>query len=362
MGDLTDKEASSVIRIVGGDEVYAADVQLIDGAPSLRTFGIQAIESLRGFDPIADTWFYFGTEEDSSGAGDIGDTVRVRIAASLDNPTDFPAVDLTYVLVAEDVGDEEKLAANVTSYLNSEISFSTLWRAQRIPNSGAVYVTAKKPGSIFERPNLNDFRVDTTGTTIVTVAFDKIVRRNKITSLARDPADPRQGILGIQGTVVQTEGDLTGRFQTVFPTLNINGSVTPVNFRIEAHPTEVVFISSIDFAGQDTNIKFGQFLGEAAKPNGIQVTFKSNNFMVTREPIKTTDDFLDFHAEIPANFVLYSASGGDKFTAVLVFGSPIELRPQGEFAIDDYLQISIRDNLTGITSLRAIVNGFNREF
>lgn len=360
---IDDKSNAQPIKLTGSDETYFADVQLVDGAPSLRTFGVQAIESLKGFDPIADVWFYFGTENDSSGAGGIGDTVRVQIAASTDNPTDFPAIDETYTLVAEDVDDEEALATNVAAYLNSTSPFNILWRAQKVSNSGVVYITARKPGSQFERPNTNDFQVTTTGTTVVTIAFDKIIRRNKVTSLARDPADPRQGILGIQGSVVQTEGDVTNRFQEVFPNLNIDGSITPVDFRIEADPTEVKFISSVAISGRDNGIQFANFLGlNGALTNGIQLSFKSNDFSAMREPIKSTDDLLDLHAEDPDNFVVYFASGADKFTAVLEFGAPLEIRPQGEFTTDDFLQIRVRDNLTTVNQLRAIITGFNREF
>lgn len=356
------KRLATQTTITGGDGVHEADVNLIDGFKYLRVFGVQAIESLRGFDPIADTWFYIGNETDSSGAGNIGDQVRVQIAAG-DVPANFPAVDLTYTLVAGDVGNEETLATNIAAYLNSQVSFNTLWRAQKISNSGCVYITSRKPGGQYERPNVGDFQVTTTGTTTVTVAFDKIIRQNKITSLARDPADPRQGILGIQGSVVQTEGDVTNRFQTVFPDLLVNGSVTPVNFDITADPVEVKFITSIVLSGRANGIKFGQFLSSPSLTNGIQISFKSNNFSATREPVKTTDDLLDFHAEDPDNFTLFIQAGGDKFTAVLEFGSPLELRPQGEFALNDFIRISVRDNLTaGTLQLRAIVNGFNREF
>jgi hypothetical protein len=348
--------------LVGKDGQHEADIQLIDGHPSLRTFGIQAIESLRGFDPIPDTWFYIGNETNSSGAGAIGNTVRVQIAAG-DVPANFPAVDLTYTLVAGDVGNEETLATNIASYLNGQASFNTLWRAQKISNSGCVYITSKKPGGQFERPNAGDFTVTATGTTSVTVAFDRIIRQNKITSLARDPADPRQGILGIQGSVVQTEGDVTTRFQTVFSNLLVNGSITPVDFTVPADASEVKFITSVVLSGTANGIKFGQFLSRPTLTNGIVVSFKSNDFSATRQALKTTDDVLDYHAEDPDNFVLYVQSGGDKFTAVLEFGSPLELRPQGEFSVNDFLKIRIQDDLTaGILSLRAIVSGFNREY
>ena len=365
MADINETQQSEVVRITGGDESQQVDVQLIDGAPSLRTFGIQAIESLRGFDPICDTWFYIGTENDDDGTvGAENDTIRVQIAAGSD-PSIYNAVDLTYTLTASDAAnDEDSLATNVAAYLNAQSSFNTLWRAQKITGSGTVYITARKPGSHFQRPNTDDFQVTATGTVTVTRAFDKIINRNKITSLARDPADPRQGILGIQGSVIQTEGDVTNRFQTVFNNLLVNGSVTPVSFTVPADTTEVKFISNIVFGGRGNGIKFGQFLSKnVTLTNGIQISFKSNDFSATREPIRTTDQFLDFHAETPDNFALYIQSGGDKFTAVLEFGSPLELRPQGEFASDDFLTIKVRDDLTsGITQLRAIVNGFNREF
>ena len=355
--------ASAPVSLVDEDTGLTANIELIDGQKSLRTFGIQAIESLRGFDPQCDVWFYIGDELNSTGAGQIGDQVRVLIAAG-DDPIDYPEVDLTYTLVAGDVGDEEQLSLNIANFLNSSIDFNPLWRAQRIQGNGCVYITAKKPGGQFERPNTGDFQVFATGTTTVTAAFDKIIRRNKITGLARDPVDPRQGQLGIQGSVVQSEGDVTNRFQIVFPVLNVNASlVSPSNFTVNADPAEVRFITNVVLSGRDNGIQFGRFLAENSPlTNGILVSFKSNDVIVNREPIKTTGDLLDLHAEDPDNFVIYFASGADKFTAVLEFSVPLELRPQGEFVTDDYLTISIRDNLSGILQLRAIVNGFNREF
>lgn len=350
--------------IVGKDGVYEAEVALVEGFPSLRTFGIQAIESLKGFDPIADTWFFFGNETDATGAGNVGDTVRVQIAAG-SVPASFPAIDLTYTLVAEDVGNEEQLATNVVSFLNANATFSTLWRAQKVSNSGTVYITSKKPGSQFERPNVGDFQVTTTGTTVVTIAFNNIIRRNKVTSLARDPSDPRQGILGIQGSVVQTEGDVTNRFQTVHSNLLVNGSVTPVEFTVDAHATEVRFVTSVTLFGRGNGIQFGKFLSQAGAglTNGLLISFKSNDFSAQFEPLKTTDDIAAFFAQDPDNFSLYIQSGGDFFIATLEFGSPLELRPVGEFVTDDFFKITVRDNLTsGITQLRAVVNGFNREF
>ena len=81
MGDIDQNKSTQSVRVVGGDENHAVDVVLDDGVKKLAAKADVTVNSLRGFDPIADTWFYIGTEQDSLGAGGIGDTVRVQIAA-----------------------------------------------------------------------------------------------------------------------------------------------------------------------------------------------------------------------------------------------------------------------------------------
>ena len=357
------KRLATQSTLVGRDGIYEAEIELIDGAPSLRTFGIQAIESLRGFDPQCDVWFYIGTELDSTGIGSAGDKIILDIAAG-DDPTNYPAIHLEYTLTAGDaIGTEDELAVNVAAFFNADATFKLLWSAQRVAGNGVIYITARKPGGQYERPNPTDFAVTTTGTTVCTIADDKIIRRNKITGLARDPADPRQGQLGIQGSVVQTAGDVTSRYQTVY-NLKVDGSVTPVNFDILADPTDVKFVSRVIISCRGNGIKYGVFLSQnSALTNGMVVSFKTNDILVTRASLRTTDDIDDKHARNPSNFRLSVQSGGDKYIAVLEFGTPVELRPQGEFTTDDYLRITVNDNVvTGIIALTGVVEGFNREF
>jgi hypothetical protein len=361
MGDLTQEESTQYISLVDENTGLKAKIELIDGEPRVITGGVQSIESLKGFDPICDCWFYIGTELDDNGAGNIGDTVRVQIAAG-SNPSKYPAIDITYTLIADDAGDEEQLALNIANYLNADVTFNQLWRAQRIQGNGCVYITAKKPGGQYERPNVDDFQVTSTGTTIVTRAQQEIVRQNKGTGLTRDPVDPRNGQLGTQASVIEVSGNLTSRFINTFD-LSVDGSVTPVKFTIPADAQEVKYISSIAFDVTGNGIKFGQFASKSTLPNGIQINFKSNDIMITGEFLKTTDDLQAFHAEDPDNFGLYIQKGVDKLYVVRNFSPAIELRPQNEFSIDDYVDIVVNDNLiSGISDIRAIVNGFNREF
>lgn len=354
-------KASGTFKLVGGDEAHAVDVELIDGIRYLQVYGTQAIESLRGFDPIPDVWFYIGNELDSGGAGAIGDQVTVTIAAG-DNPSLYPSINLTYTLIAEDVGDEEQLALNIANFLNTDSTFNNLWRAQRVQGNGCVYITSKKPGGQYERPNTDDFQVSATGTTTVTRAFDKIVRRNKITGLSRDPVDPRQGQLGTQASVIEVAGNLVSRFTETFD-LKVDGSGAPVTFTVSPEVQDVKFISKIAFDITGNNIKFGQFASRSTLTNGVQFNFKSNDQEVIGAPVKTTDDLQAYLAEDPDNFGLYIQQGGDKLFVVKNFSPALELRPQGEFVVDDYLDLIVQDNLnSGINSIRALVYGFTREF
>ena len=84
--------------------------------------------------------------------------------------------------------------------------------------------------------------------------------------------------------------------------------------------------------------------------------------MVQLPPIKTTDDFDDVFSFGGSNFDVYFASGEDKFSARFL-SSAYPLRRSGTFGAgnDDYIKITIRDNLSSINYLQAIVEGFRQE-
>ena len=353
--------------IVGFEGSLEADVQLIDGAPSLRTFGIQAIESLRGFDPIADAWFYIGTELDSTGVGGAGDEVNVIIAAG-DDPVLFPAVNVQTLVQGGDT--ETDLANRIVSNLNADPDFSLNYFARRLDEDAVtVYITSRQPGPRGERPNVDDFDVTTTGTTTVTRAFDRIIRRNKVTSLARDPANPTLGVLGISGSVTAGEGDVTGRIVEFAESggsddLQVNGSVTPVDFIINASPDKERFFTSLRFEALGNGIQFTNFLSKNGPlSNGVLLTIRSNDSEITFPPIQTTEDFGSLFSRGPSDFNVFDVSGTDYFRATLTFAAPFQLFKQGTFGTDDFIKVTIQDNLTsGLSQFRFIGFGFEREF
>ena len=358
------------IAIQGGNGTQIADVELIEGNPSLRTFGIQAIESLRGFDQIADSWFFIGTKLDSLGVGDAGDVVTVDIAAG-DDAVKFPAVSVDTTVILND--DETDLGNNIVSNLNADPDFNLNYSARRLDlDAVTVYITSRQQGPRGSRPNTDDFQVSATGTTVVTRAFDSIIQRNKVTSLARDPANPTLGVLGISGSVTAGEGDVTGRIIEFArdtggvgsELLTQDGSSTPVEFLILASPDKERFFTSLRFEAIGNGIQFGNFLSQnGSLATGLLVTIRSNDDEVEFPLIMNTEDFFSFFSRGPSDKDFDDVAGADYFRATLSFTAPFQVFKEGTFATDDFIKITVQDDLSsGISQFKFIGFGFEREF
>lgn len=370
MADLNEKEASKTVRIVGGDEAHFADVILEGGEKKLRAKADVTVNSLRGFDPIADTWGFIGTEADSKGVGAAGDVVTVQILAG-DDAALFPAVDVDTTVVVDDTEDD--LADRIVANLTADANFALRFFARRInKRATTVYISAKEQGPQGERPNINDFLFTATGTTVVTRAFDKIIRQQKDTSLARDPADPTLGVLGISGSVSASQGEVSSRFVDFFKEpgssddMRVDGSSTAVDFLIEADPIETKFIESLRIEASGNGIKFGQFLsksGAGGLTNGLELVIRSNNSELVFPVFRVTESFLNEFALGGDNFDLFIQAGGDQMRATLSFTAPFELQKQNTFVLDDFVRLRVQDNIvSGLTSLKALAFGFMREF
>lgn len=356
------------VQLVGADGLYQADVEILDGKKRMLTDSIVKVEEVFGQDRFADVWIYIGTAQNSIGVGNVGDTVRVQIAAR-DNATIWPAVDVTTtVTLAMTIATypEVELAKQIIHDLNANMNFSMHFKSSLIKDTSHVHITAKVRGEWGERPNSGDFLVTTTGTTIALAAFDKIVMKGKSTSLSRDPFDPRVGILGISGTVSVIPGAVSAIYLE-HPTylgsrdMNVNGSVTPVVFSIPLVPENDILIKEIRFFGNASSIKFGQFLSiNAPLANGILVEIKSEDDTFTTDPIYTTEDF-KHEWSFGGTFQLDDQPGLADFLASFVFETPFPIRAPGTFPIDDYLRVNIRDNLSSINKLRVLVFGFTQE-
>ena len=361
-------DSHTQVQLVGSDGLYQADVEVLDGKKRMLTDSIVKVEEVFGQDRFADVWVYIGTAENSTGVGDVGDTVRIQIATR-DNPTIWPAVDVTTTVTLEmtlDTYPEVALAKQIIHDLNADANFLIHFKASLIKDTSHVHITSRVRGEWGQRPNSGDFSVTTTGTTTALAAFDKIVMKGKSTSLSRDPFDPRVGILGISGTVSVIPGAVSAIYlehpvNGTLRDMNVNGSVTPVTFSIPLVPGYDILVKEIRFFGNSSSIKFGQFLSiNSPLTNGISVEIKSDDDTFPTDPIYTTEDF-KHEWSFGGVFQLDDQPGLADFLASFVFETPFPIRSPGTFPIDDYLKIIIRDNLSAITKLRVLVFGFTQE-
>ena len=351
-------------------------IQRSDGNNALATDATVTVEQLFGRDPIPDTFFTI------TAAGAIGDTVRIQVAATTNDSTspdrDIPAVDLTYTLVAADVGDEVQLADNIVAYLNSQASFGNAYLdADRVGGDlrAIIHITSTEfsmSGEFAERPNAGDFSVTPSGTTTVNVGFDNLVARGKATSLARDPDNPhRLGILGISGSVVTTPGaigDLYIDFAKNGTSRNmlVDGSTTPVDFTITNTSTDSdIFINLIRFTCVASSIKFQQFLAIATLTNGITVEIKSEDITttLTAKPIVNSEDFLDIFDFGGTEGTIVSQPSSHHLKATWIFENPFPLRISGKYSVDEYIKVTINDDLTStsLDQLEFVAKGFEKE-
>ncbi len=112
------------------------------------------------------------------------------------------------------------------------------------------------------------------------------------------------------------------------------------------------------FHGSGNGIKYGQFLNiNQPLNNGILIEIKSDDDSTAFPVIYATEDFKNrFCTGVQWN--LSVQAGGDEFLAVFTPSNPFPIRNQGAFAIDDYIQVTIRDNLGQVSTLELSIDGF----
>ena len=382
MGDIAEERNSSVSRITGGDELFEMDVVEIGGVKRAAVdANISSIQVPLGKDPLPDTYFEITT------AGGIGDQLTITVAATNNDSTspdsDFPSYSYTYTLVAQDSGDERQLAINVANALNADPLFEAQFlEAFALGDDGdanlrpVVHISSTRfslNGEFYERPNVGDFDVTTTGTTAVqffSSSHRSIVSRPKEVSLARDPKNPhRLGIQSISGSVFIRSSDpqaiVRERIKEVGNPTNddmaVNGLGSPVVFELAANPDggADIIVDALKFYGTDTNIKVqdGAFLGiNSALSNGIIIELIRDGSPIFTELIKNTPDMLGLFSSSASDNKIINQSGGDYFesTFSLVDKNLAFVLRNGEI---DAVRVTIQDNLTSLDTLHLLVDG-----
>lgn len=138
--------------------------------------------------------------------------------------------------------------------------------------------------------------------------------------------------------------------------MNIDGSVTPQLFMLRIRESVVpfdidTFITSMVHAAEGDDSKFG---GIAAITNGVHVR-KENAMVQNLGNYKKNSDYKSFGSSVEYT----SKAGGGAYGTLIksdlreIYGVVVRVRP----AVDEIVKVIIRDNLTGLTSMRVSALG-----
>ncbi len=175
------------------------------------------------------------------------------------------------------------------------------------------------------------------------------------------------GFDGIDNQKIKT--DLAGRIDlTPFPglafrgfvtnggssNLNVNGSVTPVEFTITPPVGKTWYIHNISLVLEDNAINFTKFGGILALTNGVDFKVKQNGLLEELlTNIKNNGEFYTF-----ANQVLLESSAID----ILVIQVNIKTNTGTTFKLinstSDNFKVVINDDLTAINKFQIVVRGY----
>lgn len=146
--------------------------------------------------------------------------------------------------------------------------------------------------------------------------------------------------------------------------LNVNGSVTPVNFSVTSVSGKVLYISQLRVVLKDTYLEldtqdFRRFgtatAGTTPLTNGLTLIAKQGgeNTLLFAEPVKTIGQFLDY-ADDFTNLKNSVGSQEDFLSFDFHFEQPIVL-PE---AVTDKLVMTVQDDLTAVDEFRVLVRGW----
>jgi hypothetical protein len=145
--------------------------------------------------------------------------------------------------------------------------------------------------------------------------------------------------------------------------LNVDGSVTPVDFRVQRQPEQVLYIKRVRFVFHDEQMDISggearRFASAAAPPgltNGIEFFTDQvgERVDIFNEPVKQMADFWQYADDFTA--VTGALGAGEDFLSWdIVFEQPVVIT-QGSI---DRVSIIVNDDLTNINRLRVIASGY----
>ena len=136
--------------------------------------------------------------------------------------------------------------------------------------------------------------------------------------------------------------------------MNVDGSVTPVHFTASPSTGKNLVIYRLILAMEDSSMSWTKFAGRSALPNGvlIKVTEDGSERSIVTDPIKTNRDFVwnayDVNIQSSTTSVLSMRWTFAKAGTVLVLKD----------AYLDNFKITVQDDLSGVSYIKATVQGY----
>ena len=140
--------------------------------------------------------------------------------------------------------------------------------------------------------------------------------------------------------------------------LNVNGATVDQDFMIMSKANDLV-VNSLVFECFAGNVRTDRFLDlNSELANGILVTVKSEDQEFSFNPIRRTGEFDSlFSVGEFADFKIIAASSGTFISAKFGLSSPFIIKATGSFAINDFIRVRVRDNLSSINRIRFLSAG-----
>jgi hypothetical protein len=137
--------------------------------------------------------------------------------------------------------------------------------------------------------------------------------------------------------------------------MNVNGSVTPVNFSFAPASGETWYVRSISLYIEDAVGNSTGFGSISSLTNGLILQVQSDGVSNDVVTLKDNIDVLSYFSDQ----IVSEIKAGFFGSVAILFGSNIYRHPQQMKLVgnsSDYIRLRVRDNLTSVDQLRAKVH------
>lgn len=133
----------------------------------------------------------------------------------------------------------------------------------------------------------------------------------------------------------------------------IDADPTPVEFIWEPDAVEIEGLS-LSLILEDATIYFGdKYAGISALSNGVLIEAKAQDVVYSIANIQRTREL--FQLALPGGFEVYAATPDCARAEITLVG--LHFAPTGTYATDDYVKITIRDDIDGLSHQSALFKG-----